>query len=171
MADALALEVVTPEQTLLAGAAHAVVLRTSEGSLTVLPGHASFVGDVVAGEVKVEQPDGNVVHLAVHGGFVQVDTRAGAADGVDDVGDGPIAGLSTRVTVLAGVAELVDDIDVARAEAARAEAQTRLDQLRSSGTRDDAGAAADVEIAQLERAVARADVRLRLAGGGSSATS
>ncbi len=133
-----------------------------------MPGHAPFVGDVVAGEVKVEQPDGTVVRLAVHGGFVQVDTRAGAADGGDDVGDGPIAGLSTRVTVLAGVAELVDDIDVARAEAARTEAQTRLDQLRSSGARDDAAAAADVEIEQLERALARADVRLRLAGGSST---
>jgi F-type H+-transporting ATPase subunit epsilon len=168
MADALALEVLTPEQTLLAGAAHAVVLRTSEGSLTVLPGHAPFIGDVVAGEVKVEQADGKVVRLAVHGGFVQVDTSAGAAEGVEDVGDGPIAGLSTRVTVLAGVAELVEEIDVARAEAARTEAQARLDQLRSSSARDDAGAAADVEISQLESALERADVRLKLARGSSS---
>lgn len=171
MADALALEVVTPEQTLLAGAAHSVSLRTSEGSLTVLPGHAPFVGDVVAGEVKVEQPDGQVVRLAVHGGFVQVDTSAGAAEGIDDVGDGPLSGLSTRVTVLAGVAELVDDIDVARAEAARTEAQARLDQIRSSsrGSESEAGAAAvDVEAAMLESAIERADVRLKLAGGSHS---
>ena len=73
-----------------------------------------------------------------------------------------------RVTVLAGVAELVDEIDVARAEAARTEAQARLDQLRSSSARDDAGAAADVEIAQLEGALERADVRLKLSRGPSS---
>ena len=168
MADALALEIVTPEQTLLAGAAHAVSLRTSEGSLTVLPGHAPFVGDVVPGEVKVEQADGQVVRLAVHGGFVQVDTSADAAEGEEDVGDGPISGLSTRVTVLAGIAELVDDIDVARAEAARSEAQSRLDQIRSSGSRDEASAAVDVEAAMLESAIERADVRLKLAAGPSA---
>jgi F-type H+-transporting ATPase subunit epsilon len=168
MADALALEVVTPEQTLLAGAVTSVAMRTSDGSLTVLPGHAPFIGDVVAGEVKVEQADGVIVRLAVHGGFVQVDTSADAAEGVEGVEDGPIAGLSTRVTVLAGVAELVDDIDVARAEAARAAAQTRLDQLKAGSGREDAATAADVEIAQLERAVQRADVRLKLAAGPSS---
>ena len=171
MADALALEVVTPEQTLLAGAAHSVVLRTSEGSLTVLPGHAPFIGDVVAGEVKVEQADGEVVRLAVHGGFVQVDTSAGAADGVEGVGDGPITGLETRVTVLAGVAELVSEIDVARAEAARTQAQARLDQIRSGSSRDAdaAGGTIDVEAAMLESAIARADVRLKLAGAPSGA--
>jgi F0F1-type ATP synthase epsilon subunit len=167
MADALAVEVVTPEQTLLEGAASAVVLRTSEGSLTVLPGHAPFVGDVVAGEVKVEQPDGVVVRLAVHGGFVQVDTSPEAAAGVDGVGDGPIPGLSTRVTVLAGVAELVEAIDAARAEAARTAALARLDQLRASSGREDASGAIDVEIFQLESAIDRADVRLRLAGAPS----
>jgi F-type H+-transporting ATPase subunit epsilon len=164
MADTLAVEVVTPEQNLLAGAATAVVLRTSEGSLTVLAGHAPFVGDVLAGEVKVEQPDGVVVRLAVHGGFVQVETAAGAAAGVEGVGDGPISGLQTRVTVLAGVAELVDAIDVPRAEASRTAALARLDQLKAASGREDSGSAADVEISQLERAIARADVRLRLAG-------
>ena len=168
MADALALEVVTPEQTLVAGAASAVVLRTSEGSLTVLPGHAPFVGDVVAGEVKVEQPDGTVVRLAVHGGFLQVETGRRGAPGVEGVGDGPIAGLTTRVTVLAGIAEIVDTIDVARAEAARAGALAQLDQLRAAGARDDTAAAVDVEIAQLESAVARADTRLKLAGSSAA---
>ena len=51
-------------------------------------------------------------------------------------GESPIAGLTTRATLLAGVAERADDIDAARAEAARAELQSRLDQLRG----DDAAA-------------------------------
>ncbi len=167
MADELAIEVVTPEQVLLAGAATGVVLRTSEGSLTVLPGHAPFIGDVLAGEVKVEQEDGVVVHLAVHGGFVQVDTSAGAAEGVDGVGDGPVPGLSTKVTVLAGVAEQVDQIDVGRADAARTAALARLDQLKAASARDDAGAS-EFEISQLESAIARAELRLSLAGASTS---
>ena len=49
-------EVVTPEQSLVAGGATAVVLATSEGALTVLDGHTPLIGDVVPGLVKVEQP-------------------------------------------------------------------------------------------------------------------
>ena len=47
------------------------------------------------------------VALAVHGGFLEVDTSPGAAEGLAE-GDGPLPGLSTRVTLLAGVAELAD---------------------------------------------------------------
>ena len=119
MADGVfGVEVVTPEQSLYAGGATAVVLATSEGALTVLDGHTPLIGDVVPYEVRVEQPDGNLLRLAVHGGFVQVDTSPGAAEGLAE-GDGPLPGLSTRVTVLAGVAELAPEIDVLRAEQAK----------------------------------------------------
>ena len=73
---------------------HAVVLATSEGALTVLDGHTPLVGDVVPGEVKVDQPEGPQLRLAVHGGFLQVDTSPGAAEGLAE-GDGPLPGLST----------------------------------------------------------------------------
>ena len=117
MADGVfGVEVVTPEQSLYAGGARSVVLATSDGALTVLDGHTPLVGDVVPCELKVEQAEGELLRLAVHGGFLQVDTSPGAADGLAE-GDGPLPGLSTRVTVLAGIAELADEIDVARAEA------------------------------------------------------
>ena len=106
MADGVfGVEIVTPEQSLYAGGATSIVLATSEGALTVLDGHTPLVGDVVHCEVKVEQPEGTLLRLAVHGGFLQVDTSPGAAAGLAE-GDGPLPGLSTRVTVLAGVAEL-----------------------------------------------------------------
>ncbi len=129
MADGVfGVEVVTPEQSLFAGGATSVVLATSEGALTVLDGHTPLVGDVVPGEVKVEQPDGTLLRLAVHGGFLQVDTSPGAAEGLAE-GDGPLPGLSTRVTVLAGVAELAEEIDVPRAELARETATQRVNEL------------------------------------------
>jgi F-type H+-transporting ATPase subunit epsilon len=123
--DVFGVEVVTPEQSLVAGGATAVVLATSEGALTVLDGHTPLVGDVVPGLIKVDLADGTHVNLAVHGGFVQVDTSPGAAAGLAE-GDGPLPGLSTRVTVLAGIAEIAEEIDVPRAERAReAAAQQR----------------------------------------------
>ena len=119
MADGVfGVEVVTPEQSLYAGGARSVVLATSDGALTVLDGHTPLVGDVVPCELKVEAAEGELLRLAVHGGFLQVDTSPGAAEGLAE-GDGPLPGLSTRVTVLAGIAELAEEIDVARAEQAR----------------------------------------------------
>ncbi len=166
MADGVfGLEVVTPEQSLYAGGARSVVLATSEGDLTVLDGHTPLVGDVVPCEVRVEPGDGEVLSLAVHGGFVQVDTSPGAAAGLAE-GDGPLPGLSTRVTVLAGVAELASEIDAARAEAARASASQRVADLQAGrGVGEDQDQA--LALAEAEGALARAELRVEVAAGKS----
>jgi F-type H+-transporting ATPase subunit epsilon len=155
-------EIVTPEQSLLAGGARSIVLATSEGDLTVLDGHTPLVGDVVPGEVKVEEPDGTLVLLAVHGGFLQVDTSPGAAAGLAE-GDGPLPGLSTRVTVLAGVAELASEIDVPRAEQARDRAAQRVNELGSGRGQVAEDAEEDVELVEAELALSRAELRLAVA--------
>jgi F0F1-type ATP synthase epsilon subunit len=162
-------EVVTPEQSLVAGEATAIVLATSEGSLTVLDGHTPLVGDVVPCQVTVEQPDGTTQRLAVHGGFVQVDTSPGAAEGLSE-GDGPLPGLSTKVTVLAGVAELAPEIDVPRAEQAKETATARVGELRSgrggsAEQAEGADGAPDAMLAEAEAALGRAELRLSVAGG------
>jgi F-type H+-transporting ATPase subunit epsilon len=161
-------EVVTPEQSLVAGGATSVVLATSEGALTVLDGHTPLVGDVVPCEVKVERPDGPLLRLAVHGGFLQVDTSPGAAAGLAE-GDGPLPGLSTRVTLLAGIAELADEIDVPRAEQARDTATQRVNELRSGRgpvAEGEGAEQADVALTEAERALTRAELRLAVAAGG-----
>jgi len=166
--DSFGLEVVTPEQSLFAGAATAVVLATSEGALTVLDGHTPLVGDVVPCLLTVEQAEGGTLHLAVHGGFVQVDTSPGAADGLAE-GDGPLPGLSTRVTVLAGVAELSSEIDVPRAEAAKEAATQQVNELSSgrSSTSDGVDQAPDFALAEAEKALIRAELRLEVATSAS----
>ncbi|MFI5042587.1 MAG: F0F1 ATP synthase subunit epsilon [Acidimicrobiales bacterium] len=167
MADGVfGVEVVTPEQSLVAGGATSVVLATSEGALTVLDGHTPLVGDVVPGLVKVDLADGTHVNLAVHGGFVQVDTSPGAAEGLAD-GDGPLPGLSTRVTVLAGIAELSQEIDVARAERAREVAAQRVAELgsgRGGAAEQAAGESSDFALREAEEALGRAELRLSVAG-------
>jgi F-type H+-transporting ATPase subunit epsilon len=172
MADGVfGLEVVTPEQSIVAGGATAVVMATSEGALTVLDGHTPLIGDVVPCQVKVEQADGTTVRLAVHGGFVQVDTSPGAAGGLAE-GDGPLPGLSTRVTVLAGIAELAEEIDVPRAEAAKEAAAQRISELgggRGSSNPSDLGETGDgvdLQLVEAELALARAELRLIVAGSG-----
>jgi F-type H+-transporting ATPase subunit epsilon len=169
--DVFGVEVVTPEQALLAGGATAVVLATSEGDLTVLDGHTPLVGDVVPGLVKVALADGTELRLAVHGGFLQVDTSPGAAEGLAE-GDGPLPGLSTRVTVLAGIAELSGEIDVPRAERAREAAAQRVAELSSgrggsgSGSSDQPGTEApDLALREAQDALGRAELRLSVAAG------
>ena len=163
MADGVfGVEIVTPEQSLYAGGGTSIVLATSEGNLTVLDGHTPLVGDVVHCEVKVEQAEGTLVRLAVHGGFLQVDTSPGAAEGLAD-GDGPLPGLSTRVTVLAGVAELASEIDVPRAEEARERATQRVNELGSGRGQIAEDAVEDLELADAEGALERAELRLAVA--------
>jgi hypothetical protein len=101
----------------------------------------------------------------VHGGFVQVDTSAGAAEGLAE-GDGPLPGLSTRVTILAGIAELADEIDVPRAELAKESASQRVGELgggRGPSTEGEDGGEADVARVVAESALARAELRLAVA--------
>lgn len=136
----LQVEIVSPEVALWTGEATAFVARSSEGFFTVLPEHTDTVGDLVPGIVRVETTDGTLV-FAVHGGFFQV--VHGPSDGV------------TLVTVLAGVAELVTSIDVARAQAAKERAEVEL------GARDDSTDATAHQMAL--DALERADLRLRVA--------
>ncbi len=165
--DVFGLEVVTPEQSLFAGGARSVVLATSEGALTVLDGHTPLVGDVVPGEVKVEDAEGNLSRLAVHGGFLQVDTSPGAAEGLAE-GDWPRPGLSTRMTVLAGIAERATEIDVPRAEAARDAATQRVADLSSGRSQaGDEGDDEELALADAQGALARAELRLAVAAGTS----
>ncbi len=163
MADpAMTVEVVTPEQSLFSGPAQAVVLRSSDGDLTILPGHTPLVTDVVAGPVRVEQPEGEPVRLAVHGGYLQVETgasaaaaeaagesmrvaqlreaRPGAVGGTDTPRETPpeVADRGTTVRLLAGVAERAEDIDAERAERARAEAEARVTELEAVAGRSEA---------------------------------
>jgi F-type H+-transporting ATPase subunit epsilon len=149
-------ELVTPEAVLFAGPATAVVLRTAEGDLTVLAGHAPLIGDVTPIVVRIEQPDGATAAFSVHGGFVQVATRTGASVGL--VADATESEFSTRVTVLAGVAEPVGALDVGRAQAAREKATAQLAALAS---RDDEPATLERDVA--ERALRRAELRLEAA--------
>jgi F-type H+-transporting ATPase subunit epsilon len=188
---AMVVEVVTPEQAILSGAAEAVMLRSSDGELTILPGHTPLVTDVVPGLVRVDQGGGNLVRMAVHGGYLHVDTAAAAlAEARAATGDGRAgagagagtaeaeAGGGTRVRLLAGVAERAEDIDVARAEQARSEAEARVNELRSARGlegrdsrepgetregREREGVQLDPELVEAEDALSRAEVRLQVA--------
>ena len=121
--------VVSPEQVLYEGEAEMVACRTTEGEIAFMPGHQPLLGALGTAKVRVILTDGEQV-AAVHEGFVEV------------TGD--------RVVVLSDVAELPEQIDVPRAQAAKQQAEASL--------------ASDPEDDEARAALARADLRLEVAG-------
>ena len=118
-------EVVSPERVLFSGVATQLITRTeSGGEIAFLPGHTSFLGVLTENHTRIFLEDGRVQSVAVHGGFVE------ASGG--------------HVTLLSDNAELAEDIDVARARAAKERAERAQNE----------GATAAVE-ADLRRAHAR----------------
>ena len=138
----LKVEIVTPEAPLWVGEAKALVARSSEGWFTVLPQHMDMVGDVVPSVVRVDTSEGEIA-IAVHGGFFQV----GPGDGEEE----------TLATVLAGIAEKVSEIDVARAQAAKesAEAEIATDSRNEQETTTSVMARAALERAELRLSAAK----------------
>jgi F-type H+-transporting ATPase subunit epsilon len=139
MAVALHVEIVTPEAALWTGEASALMARSSDGEFTVLAQHTPLVGDVVPGLVRVATADGELAFV-VHGGFFQV---------------GPDGDGGTRATVLAGVAEPLASLDVARATAAKEAAEAVLAARGADALDDEA-------LLSARGALARAELRLEL---------
>ena len=84
-----------------------VVVRTlGGGDIAFLDGHAPFLGALADWPVRLMLDDGTQERFAVHGGFVEVG--------------------NDRVIILSDVAELSEDIDVARAAQAKARAEEIL---------------------------------------------
>ena len=128
---ALRVEVVSPEKVLFSGDATQVITRTIEGGeIAFLPGHAAFLGALTQNHTRIYLADGSIQNLAVHHGFVEV---------------GP-----DHVTILSDAAELEEDIDVARARAAKARAE---EQMRTEHS------------AEVEGDLRRAHARLAATGG------
>jgi F-type H+-transporting ATPase subunit epsilon len=135
MAEIIQLEIVTPERLVVNEAVEYIEIPGKTGYLGVLPGHAPLISELAAGELSYR--NGNQTkRVAVAWGFAEV--------------------LPEKVTILAETAEKAEDIDTARAEAARKKAEAELQKAGPEGN-EEAQAA-------LQRATARLDV----AGKGKS---
>ncbi len=162
MANVTYVELITPERVLFSGGAEAVVLRADGADTTFLANHMDYIGAVDICVLRIEgvpaggpssggtgpssggapvsgvPGDGAAtpgeptplgeVRAALHGGFVKV--------------------ADNKVSIVAGVAELAEEIDVDRAQRAMEAAEGLL----SAG-----------DVAEAEAALARARVRIEAA--------
>ena len=127
---ALTVELVSPEGTSFSGEADMVIARIQgEGDIAFQAGHVPFIGVLAVHEVRVLNGSDETT-IAVHSGFVQVS--------------------GSEVSILSDVSEAAEEIDVARAQTAKANAEAAL--------------ASDADDAEAAAALQRAEVRLRVAG-------
>jgi F-type H+-transporting ATPase subunit epsilon len=105
--DSIQLIVVTPERQLLRERVVEVTVPGLDGQLGILPGHAPLMTELGIGELSYRtSTSSQPAVLAVISGFAEV--------------------LGDRVTILAETAERAEEIDLARAEAAKARAEKRM---------------------------------------------
>ncbi|NLT94374.1 MAG: F0F1 ATP synthase subunit epsilon [Clostridia bacterium] len=129
----LRLEVVTPERMVLSEEIVSLIVPAIEGYMGILPNHAPIISGLEPGVVKYKV-DGNYKKMAISGGFLEVSDN--------------------KATILANTAELAEEIDVKRAQAAKERAEKRL---------HDKG---DIDVLRAELALKRALARLKAAGQG-----
>ncbi|MCC8194514.1 MAG: F0F1 ATP synthase subunit epsilon [Deltaproteobacteria bacterium] len=127
----LQLEIVTPDRVVLRTEADYVSLPGVEGDFGVLPDHIPFFAALRIACLHYET-DGKTAWACVTGGFAEI--------------------ADNHVQVLVDTAELADEIDVNRAEAAFRRAQERLQQARQNS---------NVNITRAEAALQRALARLQ----------
>jgi F-type H+-transporting ATPase subunit epsilon len=133
MAELLRLEVVTPSRRVLEARASEVRIPGALGELGVLPGHTPLLTSLGTGEVKWSAGSEHG-RLVVQGGFAEIQPDA--------------------VTVLAMVAETVEQIDLEAARAALEEAQAALKTANAE------------EFDALDAAARLAEARISAAAGG-----
>jgi len=135
MGDTLRLEVVTPSRRVLESRASAVRVPGALGELGVLPGHTPLLTSLGTGEVSWIDGD-KTGHLVVQGGFAEIQPDA--------------------VTVLAAIAETIEEIDVESARTTLAEAQ---EKLKTVGADD---------FDEIDSQVRLAETRISAAAGGGA---
>jgi len=105
MANTLKLEIVTPEAKTYSDDVEMVTLPGVEGEMGVYPQHVPLMTQLVPGEITVRK-DGQDVYLAVGEGFVEI--------------------TAEKVAILTDMAIRSDQIDEAKAEEVRRQAEARL---------------------------------------------
>lgn len=117
-------KIVTPERTVFEQEVDQITLPVSDGEVTILPGHRSYIASLKAGEIMLKN-GGEETLLAVSSGFVEFN---------DNV-----------LVVLADTAEAAAEIDLVRAEEARKRAEEIGKQKVSMDEMEYAKVAAAIE--------------------------
>lgn len=128
--NVLKVSIVTPDGPVYESEAEMVSTKAETGELGILPGHIPLVAPLEIGAVRLKKA-GKTEYVAVSGGFLEVRPE--------------------KVTILAQSAERAENIDLARAQAAKARAEQHLQAKRD-----------DIDFKRAELALKRAMNRIEV---------
>lgn len=103
-------QIITPEKVVFSDEIDQVTMMTKDGEITVLPHHIPLVTLLKAGELRYKK-SGEEYPLVISGGFAEVRN-------------------DNSVIILADTAEHAHEIDLTRAEEARARASKLMEEVR-----------------------------------------
>lgn len=105
-------KIVTPEKTVYDDFVDQVTLPAADGEITVLPNHIPLISVLIPGELIIKKENEETA-MAVSGGMIEV--------------------RKNEMTILADTAERAEEIDIKRAE----EAKARAERLKEEKIRAD----------------------------------
>lgn len=124
------LTIVTPDGTAYSGTAESLLVRTDDGDVEIMAGHADYIASVGIGRTRI---------------------RVGGVDRFASSSGGFLSVKSGEVKLVATTFEFAEDIDKKRAELARENAERAIASAKNS--RD-----IDLARAKLQRALSRISV-------------
>ncbi|MEI6587515.1 MAG: ATP synthase F1 subunit epsilon [Candidatus Moraniibacteriota bacterium] len=126
-------KIVTSEKTVYEDVIDQATFMTTDGQITILPNHRSYITSLESGEAMVKIK-GEEVFLSISGGFIEFHNNT--------------------LIVLADTAERAEEIDLARAE----EARKRAEELKKEAISMD-----DEDYARVAAAIQKESARIRVA--------
>ena len=106
MAELLDLEIISPEKKVYTGKVKSVTVPGSKGNFQVLFNHAPLISTLEIGIIRVEKEDQTSQVYTTSGGSIEV--------------------LENHILILSDTVEIIEKIDLERAEKAKERAEERL---------------------------------------------
>jgi len=126
-------KIVTPEKTVFESEIDQATLPVTDGEVTILPNHRSYIASLKAGEIML-RIEGKETLMATSGGFIEFNDNT--------------------LVVLADTAESAEEIDITRAE----EARKRAEEIKKEKVTMD-----DIEYARVAAAIEKEAARIKVA--------
>lgn len=104
------LKIITPEKTFFNGSTEQLIAKTTSGNVGILAGHSPYVANIVSSPFRIKV-GGEFRTAAISDGLMKVSPK--------------------EVVVVTSAIEWADEIDVARAERAKAKAEQKLKENAS----------------------------------------
>ncbi len=126
-------KIVTPERTVFEDMINQATLPTTDGEITILPNHMSYISSLKPGELILKK-NGEEILLSISGGFIEFHDN--------------------ELVVLADAAERAEEIDLKRAE----EGRKRAEELKKNKISMD-----ENEYARVAAAIQKETARIKVA--------